>query len=70
MYRLFGTKESLQLLKEEKSTQFFIDSTYRFVPSNYNNTKALLLIAYYNSSADRFDLWCVLPLSHENGRIV
>jgi len=31
MYRIFGTKESLKLLKEEKSTQFFIDSTYRCV---------------------------------------
>ena len=50
MYRLFGTKESLKLIKEEKSTQFFKDSTYRCVPSDYNNTKALLLIVCYNSS--------------------
>ena len=70
MYRLFGTKESLKLLKEEKSTQFFIDSTYRCVPSNYNNTKALLLIVCYNSSADRFDLCCVVLLSHENGELL
>ena len=70
MYRLFGTKESLKLLKEEKSTQFFIDSTYRCVPSNYNNTKALLLIVCYNSFADRFDLCCAILLSHENGELL
>ena len=70
MFRLFGAKESLKLLKDEKSTQFFIDSTYRCVPSNYNNTKALLLIVCYNSSPDRFDLCCAVLLSHENGELL
>ena len=70
MFRLFRTKESLKLLKDEKSTQFFIDSTYRCVLSNYNNTKALLLIVCYKSSANRFDLCCVVLLSYENGELL
>jgi len=70
MYRLFGIKESLKLIKEEKNTQFFKVSTYRCGPSNYNNTKALLLIVCYNSSVDRFDLCCVVLLSHENGELL
>ena len=70
MYRLFGIKESLKLIKEEKNKQFFKVSTYRCVPSNYNNTKALLLISCYNSSVDRFDLCCVVLLGHESGELL
>ena len=70
MYRLFGIKESLKLIKEEKNKQFFKVSTYRCVPSNYNNTKALLLISCYNSSVDRFDLCCVELLGHESGELL
>jgi len=70
MYRLFGIKESLKLIKEEKNTQFFKVSTYRCVPSNYNNTKALLLIVCYNSSVDRFDLCFDVLLSHEKGELL
>ena len=66
MYRLFGTKFSLSLLNDDKIIQYFIDSTYRCVPLNYLNTKALLLIAGYNSQYDMLELCCVAILSAEN----
>ena len=70
MFRLFGTKYSLNLLNDDKIIQYFIDSTYRCVPLNYINTKSLLLIVGYNSQHDMFELCCVAILSSENAELL
>ena len=60
----------MSLLNNIKITQYFIDSTYRCVPLNYVNTKALLLIVGYNSQYDIFELCCAILLSAENTELL
>ena len=60
----------MQLLNDKNINQYFIDTTYKSVPKDLDNAKALLVIIGYNYSKDIFELILVALLSHEDTSIL
>ena len=69
-FRIFGTFNSISLLNDKNINQFFIDTTYKSVPNDFNDAKALLVIIGYNYTKDLFELILVTLLSHEDTNIL
>ena len=44
--KIYGTNKSMKNLSNKYFTQFYIDSTYKCIPNNMKDTKALLLTLY------------------------
>ena len=68
-FRIFGTDESLKLLSSKHISQYFIDSTYRCLPINQKNIKALVLLIGYNTEREMFELCCAAVFSKEDSNI-
>ena len=64
--KIYGTNNSMKNLSNKDFTQFFVDSTYKCIPTNMKDIKALLLIIGYNSSIDSFELCIAVLLSSED----
>lgn len=46
-FRIYGTKNSMSLLNSKKINQYFTDCTYKFIPADLKNVKALLVLLGY-----------------------
>ena len=68
-FRIFETYNSISLLNDKNINQYFIDTTYKSVPKDLNDAKALLIIIGYNYTKDIFELILVALLSLEDTNI-
>lgn len=64
--RIFATKESLSLLSNKNSSQFFIDGTYKCIPYFLSDIKVFILLICYNEENDLFELCLIATFSHED----
>ena len=69
-FRIFETYNSMQLLNDKNINQYFIDTTYKSVPKDLNDVKALLIIIGYNYTKDIFEIILVKLLSHGDTNIL
>ena len=68
-FRIFATQKSISLLKDTNIKQYFIDTTYRCIPHELDDSKSLLVMIGYNSAKDLFELILVGLLSNEDTNI-
>ena len=53
-FRIYAIDLSLSLLNNKKIKQYFIDTTYKCLPSDIDEAKSLLIMICYNNSTDKF----------------
>ena len=61
---------SISLLNEKNINQYFIDITYKSVPKDLNEVKALLFIIGYNYTKDIFELILVALLNEDTNILI
>ena len=68
-FRIFGAYNTISL-NYKNINQYFIDTTYKSVPKDLNDVKALLIIIGYNYTKDIFEIILVKLLSHGDTNIL
>ena len=51
---IFGLNENLKLLNSEFITEFFVNSTFKIIPSEYRPYKLFLIVEYRKSIINLF----------------
>jgi hypothetical protein len=64
--RIFGTKNSLELLSDKKVAPYFIDGTYKYVPHSLDSVNVLLILIAYNADFKQFELALAATFNKED----
>ena len=67
--RIYATEKSISLLNNGDINQYFIDTTYKCLPKDIEDSKSLLVLIGYNNKKDIFELILVSIMSHEDADI-
>ena len=68
--RIYATELTLSLLNSKNINHYFIDTTYKCVPNDIDESKSLLIIICYNNITDKFELILAPLLSKEYSDIL
>ena len=69
-FRIYSTDLSISLLNSKDINQFFIDTTFKCVPNEINDSNSLLVLLGYNNSKDIFELILVALLTNEDNELL
>ena len=68
-FRIYGTKNTMALLRSKEISQYFTDCTYKCLPHELKGNGALLVLLGYNHVKDKFQLILIAILSNESADI-
>ena len=69
-FRIYSTDLSISLLNSKDINQFFIDTTFKCVPNEINDSNSLTVMLGYNNSKDIFELILVALLTNEDNELL
>ena len=69
-FRIYSTDLSISLLNSKDINQYFIDTTFKCVPNEINDSNSLLVMLGYNNSKDIFELILVALITNEDNELL